>query len=239
MLVVANGAFKSGSTWLSLIVRQLGAYAEVPAGFKNEEWKNNSIDPERLPEFLQTVDLGAGDYAIKAHYAPEDGLRPLLLATPHVKILNIYRDPKDVIVSAYYHYKRLGKFDGTVAEFFVKRAERLVEQLTAYHVYWDNAGVEDRIFFTTYRKLHTDFDEEVFRLGRFLGRELTLGQIRAARENTEFSKLSRPTVPEEKRFFRKGVMGDWERHLTAEQAARIDEVEAREGIYLVLDGILY
>jgi len=239
MLIVSNGAFKSGSTWLSLIARHIGACEEIPAAFKNEEWKNNAIEPERLPEFLRTVDIAANDYIIKAHYRPSDGLRPLLLQTPNVKVLNVYRDPKDVIVSAFYHYRRLGKFAGGIEEFFAARGEKLVQQLTAYHVYWDNTGVEDAIFFTTYQKLHTSFDEEVFRLGRFLGHTLSLAQIRTVRENTQFSKLSRATVPEEKRFFRKGVMGDWERHLSGEQAARIDQIEAREGIYLVLDGILY
>jgi Sulfotransferase domain len=239
MLIVSNGAFKSGSTWLTLIVRQLCEYSELPADFRNEEWKNNSIDPERLPEFLRTADISATNYVIKAHYKPEDGLRPLLLGTPGVKVLNVYRDPKDVMVSAYYHFKRLGNFSGTFEEFFEARGERLARQLTRYHLYWDAAGVEDVMFFTTYQKLHTHFDDEVFRLGRFLGRELTPAQIAAARSNTQFSKLSAATVPEEKRFFRKGVMGDWQKHLTPGQADRIDQAETEEGIYLILDGILY
>ncbi len=239
MLIVSNGAFKSGSTWLTLIVRQLGAVLEVPAEFKNESWKNNTIEPRRMPEFLRVADIETNDYLIKAHFKPEDEMRPLLLAEPGVKILNIYRDPKDVVVSAYYHFKRLGHFVGTMDEFFAKRGENLVRALTRYHLYWDNRGVEDRIFFTTYQKLHTVFDDELFRLGRFLGRTLTKLQIREARQNTQFSKLSGATVPEEKRFFRKGIMGDWQRHLSAEQAARIDQVEAEEGIYLILDEVLY
>ena len=239
MLIVSNGAFKSGSTWLTLVVRQIGTFLEVPAGFKNESWKNNTIDPERMAEFLGAVDLAADDYLIKAHYKPEDGLRPLLLDTPDVKVLNVYRDPKDVMVSAYYHFRRLGKFDGTIEEFFTRRGDSLVRQLTRYHAYWDPTGAEDSIFFTTYQKLHHRFDDEIFRLGRFLGRTLSLEQIRTVRANTQFSKLSRDTVPEEKRFFRKGVMGDWQRHLSPEQAARIDRIEAEEGIYLMLDEILY
>jgi hypothetical protein len=239
MLIVSNGAFKSGSTWLTLIVRQIGVYADMPDELKSKDWKNNSIEPERIPEFLRTADVAGSDYFIKSHYKPEDEMRPVLLRSPHVKVLNIYRDPKDVLVSAYYHYKRIGNFDGTFAEFFEKRAERLVRQLTRYHLYWDNTGVEDTIFFTTYQKLHASFDEEVFRLGRFLGKELTMTEIRSARKNTQFSKLSRPVVPEEKRFFRKGVIGDWQKHLTLEQAAQVDQIEAEEGIYLVLDGILY
>ena len=71
------------------------------------------------------------------------------------------------------------------------------------------------------------------------GHELTPAQILAARQNTQFSKLSAATVPEEKRFFRKGVMGDWQKYLNPERAARVDEIEAEEGIYLVQDEILY
>ncbi|HVE16033.1 MAG TPA: sulfotransferase domain-containing protein, partial [Chthoniobacterales bacterium] len=202
-------------------------------------WKNNTIEPARMGDFLETAGIASNDYLIKAHYKPDDAMRPLLLGTPDVKILNVYRDPKDVVVSAYYHFRRLGQYDCSIGEFFDQRGESLVRALTRYHLYWDNRGVEDKIFFTTYEKLHTCFDEEVFRLGKFLGRDLTMSDIRTARQNTQFSKLSGVDIPEEKRFFRKGVMGDWQRHLTPEQAARIDEIEAEEGIYLILDEILY
>ncbi|MDD5198749.1 MAG: sulfotransferase domain-containing protein [Terrimicrobiaceae bacterium] len=238
MLIVSNGAFKSGSTWLTLVVRQIGTFIEVPAEFKNEAWKNNTIEPSRMGDFLRTAGIATNDYLIKSHYKPEDEVRPLLLATPGVKVLNVYRDPKDVVVSAYFHFRRLGQFDGTIEEFFERRGESLVRQLTRYHLYWDNRGVEDAIFFTTYQKLHTCFEDEVLRLGRFLGRELTVRDIQTARSNTQFSKLSGPAVPEEKRFFRKGVMGDWQRHLSPEQGAWIDRIEAEEGIYLILDEIL-
>jgi hypothetical protein len=239
MLIVSNGAFKSGSTWLTLVTRQLGAYAEVPAQFKNESWKNNTIEPTQMVAFLQTAEVGTNDYLIKAHYKPEDEMRPLLLSTEGVKVLNVYRDPKDVVVSAFYHFKRIGNFEGTFDEFFDRRGESLVRALTKYHLYWDNRGVEDTIFFTTYQKLHASFDDEVFRLGRFLGKTLTADEIRTVRANTQFSKLSGGSVPEEKRFFRKGVMGDWQRHLNPDQAATVDRVEAEEGIYLVLDEILH
>ena len=239
MLIVSNGAFKSGSTWLTLIARQLRDYADMPEEFKKKGWKNSSIEPAQMPEFLASADIAGHDYLIKAHYKPEDGMRPLLLGAPGVKVLNVYRDPKDVLVSAYYHYKRIDSFEGTFEEFFERRADKLVRQLTRYHLYWDNTGVEDLIFFTTYQKLHRQFDEEVFRLGRFLGADLTMAQIRDTRSNTEFSKLSRPVVPEEKRFFRKGVMGDWQKHLSPQQAAMVDRIEAEEGIYLILDDILY
>jgi hypothetical protein len=239
MLIVSNGAFKSGSTWLTLIVRQMGGFAEPPAEFCNESWKNNTIEPARMPAFLGQANLDTENYLIKAHYKPEDGMRPILLANPGVRVLNIYRDPKDVLVSAYYHYGRIGNFKGTMDEFIAARGDNLVRSLTRYHLYWDSLGAEDVIFFTTYQKLHQRFDEEVFRLGRFLGRDLNSAQIRAVRENTEFSKLSGGPAPEEKRFFRKGVMGDWQRHLSPQQATRVDQIEREAGIYLVLDEILH
>jgi hypothetical protein len=239
MLIVSNGAFKSGSTWLTLIVRQMGEFLELPADFKNEAWKNNSIDPQRIPAFLERAHLESEDYLIKAHFKPEDGMRPILLADPNVRVLNIYRDPKDVLVSAYYHFGRIGNFKGTMDEFIAARGDNLVRSLTRYHLYWDSLGAEDAIFFTTYQKLHQHFDEEVFRLGRFFGWEMDSEKIRRVRENTEFSKLSGGPVPEEKRFFRKGVMGDWQRHLSTQQAERVDQIEREEGIYLVLDDILY
>ncbi len=240
MMIVSNGAFKSGSTWVTLIVQQLGTFASVPKEFCDEQWAKDSIRPERMEDFLAKVDLQSTDYMIKAHYKPTDGLREMLLANPHVKILNIYRDPKDVVVSAFFHYCRLSGEEGDFAEFYKQRAERLVRDLTRYHIYWSSLGVEDAIFFTTYEKLHRNFEDEIFRLGAFLERDLTAEKIENIRELTKFSKLkqkNRRSKPS--RFFRKGVMGDWQEHMTPEQGARLDEIEADEGIWLVQDAIYY
>lgn len=240
MLIVSNGAFKSGSTWVTLIVGRLGEYAKVPADYCDAQWMHDTVPPPRVPDFLREVDCAGTDYLLKAHYKPSDGLREAFLAVPSARILNIYRDPKDVLVSAYFHYRRIEGFSGTFAEFFTHRAERLVRSLAQYHLYWDPFGVEDRIFLTTYEKLHRSFADEVFRLGAFLGRELTEEQIAAIRDDTEFSKLqhkgnkNRPS-----KFFRKGVMGDWLEHMTPEQGALVDRIEAEEGIALVQDSILY
>lgn len=240
MMIVSNGAFKSGSTWVTLIVKQLGPFTSVPKEFCDEAWMKDSILPDRMAGFLAKTDLSTDRYMIKAHYGPEEGLRPILLANPHVKILNIYRDPKDVIVSAYFHYCRFKEYVGTFQEFFELRAERLVRQLTRYHLYWDSRGAEDAIFFTTYQKLHENYEDEVFRLGEFLGEDFTDEKIAFIREQTAFSKLSmrgKKNIPS--RFFRKGVMGDWLSHMTPEQGEWIDKIEAQEGIWSVQDPILY
>lgn len=240
MLIVSNGAFKSGSTWVTLIVRQLREFTKVPREFCDERWMKDSIPPSLVPGFVAGVDLDAADYLIKAHYKPSDGVREAFLGHPTVRILNVYRDPKDVVVSAYFHYCRFEGFTGTFPEFFEQRAERLVRSLAEYHLYWDPAGCEDRIFLTTYEKLHRSFADEVYRLGAFLDCPLTEGQIEAIRESTAFSKLQfRGNKKQPSRFFRKGTMGDWLEHMTPEQGAFVDRIEAEEGIALVQDPILY
>jgi hypothetical protein len=240
MFIVSNGAFKSGSTWVTLIVKQLGPFTAVPKEYCDETWAKDSILPARMADFLAQSDLAAADYMIKSHYKPADGMRPVLLAHPAVRILNIYRDPKDVVVSAYFHHRRHFEFKGSFSDFYEERAERLVRQLTQYHLYWNPDGHEDQIFFTTYQKLHRQFDDEVFRLGRFLGLDLTDETIALIRDKTDFSKLhERNKTINDNKFFRKGVMGDWLEHMTPEQGARLDQIEAQEGIYLVQDPILY
>lgn len=74
MLVVCNGAFRCGSTWLFVLARCLVKRVEtLPPEFALQgEWNGASIAAERLPEFLRSVDLRHRNFVIKSHCDGEE-----------------------------------------------------------------------------------------------------------------------------------------------------------------------
>ena len=56
MLVLANGAFKSGSTWLREIVRHMRGFEPIPMAFQHPDYPH-WIDARKIDQFLQECDL--------------------------------------------------------------------------------------------------------------------------------------------------------------------------------------
>jgi hypothetical protein len=131
MLVLCNGAYKSGSTWLFNIVAQLTAFEFPPPSYRNRKWRNPSIDPARLVDFLRSVDFRTRNFVSKQHIG-EQRPRDLVLATEDVLVLDIDRDLRDVIVSAYYHHRRDGRFVGSIADFYRTEGRLIAHQVSRY-----------------------------------------------------------------------------------------------------------
>src|SRR5687768_12681908 len=102
MLVIANGAYKSGSSWLYTIVRELVGGQRVPEAYQFPRWRHSALHPDRVAAFLDEVDFRSQDFLAKNHLARPDH-RELLANRESVRLLNITRDLRDVLVSAYHH----------------------------------------------------------------------------------------------------------------------------------------
>lgn len=126
MLIVSNGAFKSGSTWLDRLVRHIVRPTQIPDRFQNPNWVNQSVAPNLVEQFLSGVDATEIDYVSKNHV--RDGqVRQLLLSYEHVRVVNITRDLRDVLVSAYYHDRREGRANGGIAAYWQGLGKRRIQ----------------------------------------------------------------------------------------------------------------
>jgi hypothetical protein len=72
MLVVSNGAFKSGSTWLFNIARSITQFPPPPEPYLNPEWVNPSIHPDELKALLAEESLAETDYLVKNHFGAQE-----------------------------------------------------------------------------------------------------------------------------------------------------------------------
>lgn len=209
MIIICNGAFKSGSTWLFNIVRHLGDFETIPNEWRNPKWRNPSIDPDKLEDFIKTEKPVGVTYLSKNHLSNPEFVG--MLSQRHVnevKILNIRRDIRDVIVSAFYHYQRVDDYDEPFDVFFRNRGWKVGRRVIAYNEQWDT-GSENN-FFTSYENLQSDITTEIIRIADFLDLEITQDTAEDIAARTAFGSWKEITGSA---HLRKGVVGDWKNYM--------------------------
>lgn len=161
--------------------------------------------------------------------------RALALGCKRVYIL---RDPRDVAVSRYHFHRSnrlLGPYKGSWDEFFDCFAKGQVTYGSWFeHTrgWWAHARAHPHeVLVLTYERLKNDMPGSLRRLGAFLGRPLSDRAIAAIAEHTSFQSMSANPFTNRAGnpimdfsvapFLRKGEIGDWRRHFTSAQAARI------------------
>lgn len=186
MLLVNNGSFKSGSSWLGAIIRRLKRFHSPPDDYLDKHWENPHIPEARLASFLRTCDIGENDYYIKSHYAKPSS-QSLLLGDPRVRVVLITRNLADVVVSAYFHFRRTAGTTDTFAEYFWTRGRLVANTVLRYDKLW--AVSSPHVFRTTYAALQESPHEELRRLSAFILADADAAMIDAIIAETEFTAI--------------------------------------------------
>lgn len=238
MFVLANGAFKSGSTWLFAILEATGTFNPLPEAFSMDAGGSRQwLKPERVGDFLESGVYHDANYLAKGHHFG-NGVRELFLAHEDVYVFNIKRDLKDSLVAHFYHLIRQGKLSDAFAkperrrEGFTKYYQRLgrfkAQQIITYHRVWD--APSPRVYVSSFERLKTDFEGEVRRIGLFVGFDFSAEDIAELKRKTSIQTLQKARgydkLPEHKRFFRKGLVGEWREHFDEATLADIENIEA-------------
>jgi hypothetical protein len=230
MLVLANGAFKSGSTWLYYAVGRLTGFPPPPDDFRNPRWLNSNIDPVKLADALARLDYHVDDYVAKTHFGkPEQ--RDLILSYNDVFVLNIKRDIRDVVVSAYYHECRNSGYEGSFEGFYRQRGREVAQKVADYHEVWSLES--SRVHTSSFERMLEYGADELRRIGGFLGVYPTDDAIEEILAFLRIDHIRKATGQEHDKipFFRKGVAGDWKNHFTAEITEDFEEwcLNSRQG----------
>jgi Sulfotransferase domain len=228
MLVVSNGAVKSGSTWLFNILTSLREFAWPDSSFLTKSnAKHPTVAPGSLAQYLAGGSFNHRDEITKNHLdKPEH--RELLLSVPAVRVICMTRDSRDVIVSAYYHGLLAHQVDCSFDDFYWDEGRMLLPKLARYQATW--AEPHTQMEFTSFEALKSDFHAEAARLAKLLEVPIDDDGLERIREQTSLDSLrekyqdapSHRTA--EADFFRKGETGDWRNHFTDKMLADHDRI---------------
>ena len=235
MFVVANGAFKSGSTWLFNILLATEHFSKVPEQYgKKFDW----LKPGRIEDFLESGIYRDTNYIVKGHYYSRRD-RDTFLAYDDVYIFNIKRDIKDSLVSHYFHLLRQDKLSEKLAapeklkkgflDYYWRLGRYKAQQLIIYHQAWDIDS--PKVYVSSFERLKNDFGSEVQKIGSFLGIELSQEEVAALKEKTSIQTLQKAKgldkLPEHKRFYRKGLIGEWQSYFDEKALADVENIQTK------------
>lgn len=224
MLIVCNGAMKSGSTWVTQIVEAHGRWAPIPQEFRNEKWFNPSICPEKYDAFFKQRAYASSDWFCKQHWAREDRFLKLL-EDDDVAVVNIVRDLRDVIVSFYFHDQRIGRTEAqSFLDYYFTDGRKKMTGYMTYHRFWHKPSRKVQPHLCIFENFKRDFFLEAQRLFRFLEQPVSDEELATIHEKTRFENKK---VTGEGTFFRKGIVGDWVNHLNDEVLDDIQRLMAK------------
>lgn len=226
MWIVANGAPKSGSTWIFQILTATGAFLRLPERFQDPRWLNLSVADRLVGKAADFLCAAPQSYISKQHWADRNAG---LAARPGIRIVNIIRDIRDTVVSRYHHDVRTAGYQGGISAYLETNLEKLIRDNVAYHAYWMDAGTAapGSYYITSYEYLTDDYLTAGRALVDFCATGLAPEKIAAALEASRFEnkKVTGPGA-----FFRKGRAFAFGDDLTGAEAGRILEVARDAGL---------
>jgi len=107
VLILSNGNFKSGSTWVTAIIKEIvrNKKTRFPIAFQNPKY-DNWINRFKISKFINSSYFSTENiWVSKTHIYQPNIMLDIIKCQENVKVINIERDIKDVIVSHFYHLK--------------------------------------------------------------------------------------------------------------------------------------
>jgi Sulfotransferase domain len=228
MLVICNGAFKSGSTWMHALVSSIMqiraiSLTPVPQAYSSGNSKVSLIAESQLERFVQTEDIAHNNYLTKAHFFKETTLERSY--PKEVVFIFIERDIRDAIVSHYYHFMANNNLNISFRLYYW-----LIGRYKAYEISLFNHRCRlyfgDSNFFC-YEEMKADVAVAIQRLCNILGvAQLTEAETQAVIAETSLDAMREKAKAgkiiyyhsaggRHSEMFRKGAIGEYKDHFDA------------------------
>uniref|UniRef100_A0A8C9Q2F1 Sulfotransferase n=1 Tax=Spermophilus dauricus TaxID=99837 RepID=A0A8C9Q2F1_SPEDA len=226
---------KSGTNWLVEILCLIHSHGDT-------KWIQSVPTWERSPwietdEGYKLLNEREGPRLMSSHLPFH--LFPKSLFTSKAKVIYIMRNPKDVLVSGYYHRSmmKLCKKPESLEQHFQWFMQGNVSYGSWFeHIRgWMSMRHRENVLLLSYEELQKDPRSAIERICQFLGKKLTPEELDSVLKNSSFqvmkqNKMSNFEMVPEALFTRpflitrKGISGDWKNHLTVAQAEAFDKV---------------
>ena len=226
-LILSNGNFKSGSTWVTAILNELCdcQLDNFPNKFQNPK-HSNWIHRYRINDFLISDDCQESSVWIsKSHIFQEKIMNNILINQNNIKVINIDRDIKDILVSHYHHLINAKKIKGDFKSYFSKWGKYKAKQCIDYKKAW---GSYDCLKLK-YSDLINNNKESIVRMAKYLNIKIDDDKVNAIQKETDINNLrlnsKKKNLNEEDWFYRKGEMGDWKNFFNNKMVLKIQDIE--------------
>jgi hypothetical protein len=250
MLIICNGAFKSGSTWLHAIVESILklrhiSLSEIPEQYGPQNSPVSRLKESTLAKFIAAEDIAQKNYLTKAHFFGE---RVLSEKYPsNVQFLFVERDLRDAIVSHYHHFTIYRKSKLSFASYYW-----LVGRFKAYEIWLFNARArqyfpEQRFFL--YATMKANPADAMQRVCGLLGlAQLSDTEVAQVISETSLDTMRKQAEQGDRRFyhgagadnaklFRKGLVGEYKDHFGDSELRDIENI--MEGRFSLFSRSLY
>ncbi|TDH01620.1 hypothetical protein EPR50_G00182180 [Perca flavescens] len=214
---------KCGFNWMVGVMRKVIAEA---TGVKTES-KMPPLIEFLGPDALKVLDETPSPRLLGTHMHPDN--IPKSFGAKKTKMLVIFRNPKDTMVS-FYHFTNSNPVLPTMQswESFYSTFMSGDVPWGSYFDHalaWEKRMDDPNVMIVTYEELKQDLSEGVRKISTFFGFSLTEAQVQQIAERSTFTamKQNNSLGTMGNVIFRKGEVGDWRNHFTPEQSREMDE----------------
>ena len=205
--------FKSGTTWMQMILYQMFTHGNMDFEhiYEVSPWLINEAGGKDGAERINKLN---NPRIFKAH-EPYEEFDP----KNKNKFIHVYRDGKDVAVSLYHHRKNYKDPNETLDQIFESYFTGGTYNWFTYTKQWLENKDRFNILYVNYADLKNNFEETILDIARFLEVNVTEEMLTRIKERSsfEFMKANETKFGEQaqaqkiyNQFIRKGNLGDGE-----------------------------
>ncbi|KAM3931927.1 sulfotransferase 6B1-like [Leptodactylus fuscus] len=214
---------KCGSNWTLLILHSI-----VRAFYKKEPLAAIPLIEFKAPDKFEKLKADSSPRVLGTHLCYDD--LPQTFFDKKVKMLVVFRNPKDTAVSLFHFYNNnpmLPTYDSWDEFFPDFMAGNVVWGSYFDHaVAWNKHLEDDSILLITFENMKEDLEGSIRRISEFFGISMTEEQVKETAEKGTFKSMKENSGKTHGAFgqiiFRKGDVGDWKNYFSEAQSQEVD-----------------
>ena len=233
-VIFVVGYPKSGTTWVENFISNIPGYSPRILGGDSEILRLHGIPSDafkNIPRYAYS--------AIKTHASPGKTNIDVLTKNGVTKVLVMYRDPRDIIVSNYYHVLKDNPWkpdDPFYADYNMMSKEDalshstqlVIEDFCSWVRGWQQVSNQHQgmqCLYVTYEQLRYNPVQVFKRILAFFGIELDEASFQVVMQAAATSSASKPLgrEPGKRSTRRKGVIGEWKKELNDHQRGLVKQ----------------
>ena len=227
-LILSNGNFKSGSTWVTAIIKQMlnNENYDFPEGYQNPKY-NNWINIFRISNFISSSFFKQKNYWLsKSHIFNQSILSKIIIYQNNIKVIHIHRDLKDVLVSHFHHLRNSRKYNKEFKSYFYSWGIYKAIQYLYYNKLW----LDGPCLTLKYEDLKNNNHQAIKMIAEYLNISLSDEEIKVIQKETEINRLRSNSkinkLNEQEWFYRKGIIGDWKNYFDDQMLLELKHIES-------------